>query len=227
MDGDEISQEWLYQNAVIVNKCNDWYESVMDPKTNDCFYELPIAATVDEFKQVPDDDESFPRLRYPQHDVGACGIAALSSAFHFTYSQTLSFLIHERKKDYMHSLGTSIGKKKKSSAMKFLSQIIYSKPLKEYAVQRMRQMVEWKSFLHNPYYDSIILCIPKSTGFSRDHIIGITKGWIFDGNLSYAIPLNEKNLTWCTSHGRENEFFTGFWEQIAIVKRGKNLAKKG
>ena len=72
-----------------------------------------------------------------------------------------------------------------------------------------------------------MLCIPKSSCFSRDHIIGITRGWIFDGNLPYAIPLNEENLTWCASHGKEDEIYTGFWEQIEVfVKETKKEAKK-
>ena len=71
-----------------------------------------------------------------------------------------------------------------------------------------------------------MLCIPKSTSLNRDHIIGITQGWIFDGNLSYAIPLNEDNLSWSASHGESGEVFAGFCEQIQVGLREERKKKK-
>ena len=35
-----------------------------------------------------------------------------------------------------------------------------------------------------------------------DHIIAIIRGWSFDGNLKYAIALNEQNFKSCTRHGK-------------------------
>ena len=100
--------------------------------------------------------------------------------------------------------------------MIFLSEIIQQKAFKAYAVRRMKQMIAWRKFFESPFYYKVMLCIPKSSNFSRDHIIGITQGWIFDGNLSYAIPLNEENLTWWCSHGQVGEIFNGFCEQIQV-----------
>ena len=69
------------------------------------------------------------------------------------------------------------------------------------------------------YYSNIILCIPKSSAFSKDHMIGITQGWIFGSNLEYAVPLTEENITWTASHGKEGIVFSGFWEQVIVKKK--------
>ena len=69
------------------------------------------------------------------------------------------------------------------------------------------------------YFNSIMVCILKSEDNSRDHIIAITKGWIFDGNLTSALSLNVGNLTWCCSTGKTNNMFVGFFEQVQIHKK--------
>ena len=229
MNGDEVKKEWLHFNTVVLNKCHTWYKKVMDPKVTDCFFELPVAATVSEYKHLPKKEDDAPILRYPQNGVGACGISALSSAFYFNFSETLSFLIHQRRQEYLDRLSDPISHKK-SPAMIFLIDTINKQPFNDYSVKRIKQMIPWGKLLENPFYQHVVLCMPKSSCFSRDHIIGITRGWIFDGNLPYAIQLNEENLTWCTSHGRENEVFTGFWEQVYFFwepkeKKGKNRNK--
>ena len=225
IDGDEVTQEWLHFNTVVLNKCNVWYKTVMDPKKTNCIFELPITATVNEYKKLPKREDHCPTMRYPQNGVGACGIAALSSAFHYTFSETLSLLIHQKRHEYLECLSDPISNKK-SPAMVFLMKIIFQKPFNDYSVKRIKQMIPWTKFLENPYYKQVILCIPKSSCFSRDHIIGISRGWIFDGNLPYGIPLNEENLTWCTSHGREDEVFAGFWEQVQVFWESKDRKKK-
>ena len=50
--------------------------------------------------------------------------------------------------------------------------------------------------------------------FSQDHIIAICGGWIFYGNLNYAILMSEESLNWCASRGRKGISFDGFFEQI-------------
>ena len=213
IDGDEVKHDWLHFNTVVLNKCHTWYKTVMDPKKTNYFFELPITATVTEVKKIPKKEDNAPIMRYPQNGVGACGIAALASAFHHTFNETLSFLIHSKRQEYLERLSDPISHKK-SPAMIFLMNTINKKAFKDYSVKRITRMIPWGKFLENPFYKHVVLCMPKSSSFSRDHIIGISRGWIFDGNLPYAIPLNEDNLTWCTSHGCENEVFTGFWEQV-------------
>ena len=59
-----------------------------------------------------------------------------------------------------------------------------------------------------------MVCILKSNIMSREHMIAISNGWIFDANLSYAIALNETNLNWCTGKHQ----FIGFYEQVQFEK---------
>ena len=70
------------------------------------------------------------------------------------------------------------------------------------------------------YYNSIMLCLLKTSSMSRDHIIGISRGWIFEPNLPYAILLNLENMNWCAGHGK-NILFNGFYEQVQISMNKK------
>ena len=72
-----------------------------------------------------------------------------------------------------------------------------------------------------------MLCIIQSSAFSRDHIIAIAHNWIFDSNLPYAIPLNEKSLNWCASHGKPGICYVTCVEQVQVGKKRKGNAKKG
>ena len=212
---DQVSRDWLFSNAVIMNGCREWYDDVMDPTTTDKVFAIPVAAVATESGSLPEKEAGAPVLKYPQYSQGICGVSAFSSAFHFTFNEKLSHLIFQGKEKYLKSLSKSVTSKK-SPALICLSELMFQSAFRLYTVKRMTQIVPWKKLLENPFYSNIMLCIPKSTSMLKDHIIGITNGWIFDGNLVYAIPLNESNLTWCTSHGKTGEVFTGFCEQLEI-----------
>ena len=111
--------------------------------------------------------------------------------------------------------------------MKFLMSLINQKEFKEYYVQRITSIMKWKDiYKSSECYESIMLCIIQSSSFSRDHIIAISGGQIFDSNLTYALTLNATNLDWCASHGKDGIFFQKFLEQVKIGKREKNRSKK-
>ena len=225
MFGDEITREWLYTTAVTLNNCKDWFNDVMDPSTTDKIYELPVASVATEVTSIPERVTNAPDLKYPQNGQGTCGISAFSSSFHYCFNETLSLAIYQKRDEYLKVLSKDQASKR-SSSMIFLSNIINHKTFKAFVTRRMRQVVHWKQLLRDPHYSRIMLCIPRSSSFSKDHIIGITHGWIFDGNLLYAIPLNEENLTWCTSHGKRGEVFTNFIEQMAVFPRDPNFEGK-
>ena len=84
------------------------------------------------------------------------------------------------------SLNEPVSKKsKKDSSLKFLSRLIAkTKEFKNYYIQREKQTVSWK-----------------------DHMIAICQEWIFDGNLTYAIPFNIESLNWCAGHGNKDIVF--------------------
>ena len=51
-------------------------------------------------------------------------------------------------------------------------------------------------------------------------------GWVFDGNLNYAIPLSEDSLNWCASHSREGIVFDSCFEPIQIGLKLNNSDNK-
>ena len=215
MWGDEVTKEWLYTTAVVLNSCEDWYNTVVDPSTTDRIYELPVASVATDMHSSPPRVPDAPDLKYPQNGEGTCGISAFSSAFHFCFNETLSLAIYQKRHEYLKELSKAV-KSKKSPALQFLGKIIHCATFKAYVINRIKKAMHWKELLKDPYYSRIMLCIPRSSSFSKDHIIGISQGWIFDGNLQYAIPLNEENLTWSTSHGKRGEVFTSFIEQLQV-----------
>ena len=218
MKGDIITKEWLYETAVVLNGSAQWFNEVMDPKKTNTFFELPVAAVAEKKGKTPDREPNAPELMYPQQGEGSCGVSAFASAFFFLFNKDLGSYIINQKQQYMESLSQPAPKKsRKASSMKKLIQIVESKPLKQFYVERKRQVMSWREiYKSNECYKSIQLCIVHSTAFSRDHIIAIAAGWIFDSNLTFAIPLNEKNLHWCASHGKKGVFFERFVEQVEI-----------
>ena len=90
---DKISPEWLYDNAVKLNDCKEWYERIMDPRVINQTFELMISSVIDTV-EVPIMDKNAPPMLFPQTQIGICGIAAFSSAFGFLYRQDLAGLIH-------------------------------------------------------------------------------------------------------------------------------------
>ena len=118
-------------------------------------------------------------------------------------------------------------KSKKSSSMKFLQRLMFIKPHSKFYRVKNLHNTPWKDIRDkSSLYYSVVLCLPKSTTFSRDHIFAISQGWIFDSNLDYAILLNETNLSWCAGHGKDDIRFSGFHE-IYQISYNKPPHKKG
>jgi len=170
-----------------------------------------------------------PALRYIQKGAGTCGISAFSSALYYMFDQNLSTIIINQKDGYIKSLSEpSNVKSKKASSMKFLINTINNKKFSKYYVERKKKLLSWKEINKcAKCYKSIILGIVKSNLLSRDHIIAICNGWIFDANLPYAIPLTLDNLNWCAGHGNKEVLFDGFFEQVEIgYKDPDHVSKK-
>ena len=106
---------------------------------------------------------------------------------------------------------------------------VLNKYFKNYYVQRITKIMSWKDIYNsNECFHSIMICIIKDSSFSRDHMISIANGWIFDSNLPYALPLNEDSLNWCASHGKEGYCFDKFVEHVQVgrKKQGKEKNQK-
>ena len=130
----------------------------------------------------------------------------------------------------MNSLSEPTCKRsKRASSLKFLVTTVINKYFKNYYVERISKIMSWKDIYNsNDCFHSIMICIIKDSSFSRDHMIAIANGWIFDSNLHYALPLNEDSLNWCASHGKEGYCFDKFVEHVQVgrITPGKEKNKK-
>ena len=93
MFGDEIKKKWLYEAAIKLHQCQDWYDIVTVPKVTNKVFEFPVAA---ESKSIEKKykEQVAPVVNYPQNGKGSCGISALSSAFYYQYDTNLASLTH-------------------------------------------------------------------------------------------------------------------------------------
>jgi len=95
MKGDEITEEWLYQTAVGLNKCQEWYDEVTDPTIINETFEVPVASVKQNFIR-PTRDEDAPPVTYTQNNQGICGISAFSSAFAYTFDENLALVVYKK-----------------------------------------------------------------------------------------------------------------------------------
>ena len=51
---DNITDQWLFETAVGLHNCHDWYRDVMDPKKTDQVFALPVAAVAQLCSDVPE-----------------------------------------------------------------------------------------------------------------------------------------------------------------------------
>ena len=224
MYGDQITEEWLFQTVVGLNGDLGWYQRITDPSVCNETFELPVASVIETDKK-PVQDQDAPLITYPQEGEGTCGISAFSSAFAYNFDVQLAARLIQEKQNYLESLSQPVkNKSKKSSSMMFLTSLMFKKPFsKKFMVTNLHK-IPWKSMISkSSLFYSIILCLPKSTNLSRDHIFAIVQGWIFDSNLSYGIALNLDNLNWSAGHGKNDVAFSGFHEvyQISLRKQKK------
>ena len=105
------------------------------------------------------------------------------------FDKNLAAKIHSNKQGYIECLSEPGQKKrKKASSFKFLDSIMMKIKLK-------RKLISWKDIdQSNVFHESIIFVSSRAKYFSSAHIITICGGWIFYGNLNYAILLSEESL---------------------------------
>ena len=92
MFGDVIKKEWLYEVAVKLHQCRDWYDTATDAKVTNKVFKLPVAVLAKSIEK-PMKEHDAPILYYPQNGKGTCDISALSSAFYYQYDSNLASII--------------------------------------------------------------------------------------------------------------------------------------
>ena len=222
---DIVDRKWLKELVVNSYGCQGWWNLVNNNNTLNIMYALPVSSVSASSLTKPVKDNKAPELLFPQESIGTCGISAFDSAFAYYFDRPLGAQILLFNNDYMKALSTpNTTKSKKSEALKFLSRLMNQKTYSQkYKVRRMTNMISWKELNRNTvYFNSIMTCILKSSNMSKENMIGISNGWIFDANLDYGILLNEKKLNWCTGYHE----FIGFYEQLQFEKKITNKKQK-
>ena len=72
--------------------------------------------------------------------------------------------------------------------------------------------VAWAELKKTTYFKSIVICLLRGSGGSRDHIVSISHAWIFDSNLDFSLPLNKESLEWCCGFEQNSTTYNGCWE---------------
>ena len=71
----------------------------------------------------------------------------------------------------------------------------------------------------NFYYYAVVVALLKDSLGSKDHIVSFSEGWLFDSNLTYALPLTINNLNWCCGNHINGATFEGFHESFVIKEK--------
>ena len=74
----------MYETAVGLHGCSDWFNDVMDPKKTNQVFDLPIASFPQKVPK-PEKETIAPVSSFPQDGDGTCGVSALSGAFFYVF----------------------------------------------------------------------------------------------------------------------------------------------
>ena len=83
-------------------------------------------------------------------------------------------------------------------------------------METIKKEVPWAELNKGTFWKSIVICLLRGSDHSRDHIVSISHGWIFDSNLDFALPLNKESLDWCCGFRQNGTTFEGCWEMCFV-----------
>ena len=215
---DIIEYDFLNDLVTMNDGIEDWYNEIMLPENIDMTFPVPVTSvkTIDRWQPLKMKDA--PIMKYPQYNSGLCGLCSLASAFFFNLDEDMANHVYLHRDQYFQNF-INKDATKKNQIMKFLKQICYYKK-REYEVKNHTGKTITPSNLKNNsiYYD-VVVGLLKDTRGSKDHIISFCKGWIFDSNLHYGIPINNDNLNWCCGIHINGAKFDGFHELLSVKKK--------
>ena len=70
-----------------------------------------------------------------------------------------------------------------------------------------------------PYPKEIYLCTIVGSDNARNHVVALWDGWIFDANLSYALPYCKDSLDWCSGGGEYQCSFKQFGKSVVFYDK--------
>ena len=215
---EEIILHEFILDLVTLNSIQSFYTDLMDRNVINKTFPVPeVSAKVSQYQ--PSKENNFPPMKYPQYNSGLCGICSMCSAIEFRFgSQFASYVYEFRHKYHEHFIKTD--NSKKSPIMNFLKTIIFDKRGDEYKLKKHSgKSIKVGNLMKDNIYDHVVVALLKDSRLAKDHIVTFCRGWIFDSNLTFAIPISNINLDWCCGNSDNDAMFIGFYELFSIYEK--------
>ena len=148
---------------------------------------------------------------------GTCGLSSFSSAFYEYFNKYIATGWMKNTIDYKTAMSQPVSKRsKKSGVMNYLKELVHQTKGNAFRAETIRQEVQWAELNKGKLWKSIVIFLLRGSDHSRDHIVSISHGWIFDSNLDFALPLNKESLDWCCGFRQNGTTFEGCWEMCIV-----------
>jgi len=172
-----------------------------------------VAATKKKFTVVPTGDcldsstlsselelECAPKVRYQQIDKDLCATYGPASALHYMNMRAADKTVAAMALDIVKNGSDACIVWR--VAQKLNDDVLPAK-------LRVKTKLPWRSDVLNEDNDCIEVCanapadtcfmvwVLRGTDGSASHCVAVVKHWIFDSNLSKALPLTRASLDWC------------------------------
>jgi hypothetical protein len=151
-----------------------------------------------------------PKINYRQkEDERTCMEYSLASAVHANGYHDLGSWIHNRKKRYMNALHAFDA---------FVSNIRHEKkPMRRHNICNSLDIDVLQTSLTGIY-----MCQLLGSDGKDDHCVSISNNWIYDSNLSNAIPRSRESLDLCCS---DDEIHSSFVRVVKVAHFDMNTTK--
>jgi hypothetical protein len=148
---------------------------------------------------------------------GTCRLSSFSSAFYEYFNEYIATGWMKNTIDYKKAMSQPVSKRsQKSGVMNYLKSLVIKTKGNAFRVETIKKEVPWAELNKTTHYKLIVISLLRGSDDSRDHIVSISHGWIFDSNLDFALPLNKESLDWCCGFMQNGTTFDGFWEMASV-----------
>ena len=213
----ELSLDWIYENFALREPT--FYKELLNADANKVF-DVPLGSSRDNLEGAPERCPDAPVVFYQQEELSACVVCSFASALYASGKKQYAELVFGWLTE---SLTIDIGTRRKED----VKRVKLYKDRLDFVVEKTRRAPQIflpkvkGSFLHyaEPFPQEIHLCSIVGTDGSRQHVIALWNGWIFDANLPYAIRYCKDSLDWCCGDESDWSKFQKFGKTVVFHER--------
>lgn len=159
-------------------------------------------------------------IEYEQLDYDTCGICALSSALHSLVDENFGKHLISFKEKYLEAHQNQKYNMKNQEMTMLVHECNQVRGFYKVDLKRFKkQEYTWEQLKNDKEYWYIVVCLLNDTAMSKDHIVVISHGMIFDSRFKYTFPLSKENLDFVCGSYKYGSSFLDFHEQFQIVKK--------